>query len=73
MIWLACSKKNHGCLILFTSGLGVCLVWYRISLFFYVFFETIVDRRRVLLSDWSILKMNITNLALDQSECSTES
>ena len=30
-------------------------------------------RCRVLLSDWSISKMNITNLALDQSERSTES
>jgi len=30
-------------------------------------------RSRVLFSDWSISKMNITNLALDQSERSTES
>ena len=30
-------------------------------------------RCRVLFSDWSISKMNITNLALDQSEWSTES
>ena len=37
------------------------------------FFETHLDRRQVLFSDWSISKMNITNLALDQSECSTES
>jgi len=37
------------------------------------FFGTHLDRSQVLFSDWSISKMNITNLALDQSERSTES
>ena len=36
------------------------------------FFGTHLDRRQVLFSDWSISKMNITNLALDQSERTTE-
>ena len=43
-----------------------------ISIGYLYFLKDFRVRCRVLFSDWSISKMNITNLALDQSERSTE-